>query len=128
MNRVLYRGRTKVLKVTVERPKGTLLDITGAQFWFTAKRRQSDPDASALIRKQPADSGFQTISNQVTNKGEATLVIAAADTVDPVKFQENDGRGVVLHYEIPIKTTDGVVQTIDEGELAVLPVATQGAV
>lgn len=76
---LVTRGDDEILDIlTTDKDTGALVDLSGAQLTFMAKRRRTDADADALITKT-VGTGI-AISNQVTDKGEAVVTINAGDT------------------------------------------------
>jgi hypothetical protein len=99
------RGDTIILPFQVVLA-GSPLNITGAQFWFTAKNNESDPDASAVFQKTLA-SGI-TIVDPLT--GDLQVTIAPADT-SGLLIKTN------LYYDLQIKTAGDAIGTIAKGTL-----------
>lgn len=92
----------------VDQVTGLPVDITGTEFWFTAKRRLFDADADAVISKDMA-TGIAIID---APGGRARVFIDAADTVSLYKR-------TTLRYDVQWKDADGRIHTVDTGDLLV---------
>ena len=125
--RRMTRGCTLVLDLTVCDPMtvtdadGTTRqvpnpdaprDITDALFVFTAKRDPDDDDDEALFQSR----SFVVDPDQSTNKGKATLKIAANLTADVTIFPA--GIGPVYH-DIKIREADGDIFLLEKGPLLI---------
>jgi len=124
---VMLRGDSLpfLLTCTQTTPDGVTgpLDLTGATLWMTAKKRLTDPDSAAVFQiKTPTDIAID--ADPTT--GKAVITVPAAATVD-LKFDEKTGR-IDLHYDIQVKTSNGVVQTLRKGLLHVDIDVTQAVV
>lgn len=102
------RGDTIDLEVAVTR-NDAAVDLTGADCWFTAKRRLSDADADALIQKT-LGSGITVIGNAA----DGNLLV----TIDP---EDTDSltRQTVLYCDVQLLEADGRVTTVASGTLTV---------
>jgi len=107
----LTRGNDASYKVTIRDANNLPVDLTGASLMFTAKKLPSDTEGQAVIAK-----ALTIAVDQVTNKGQATLLILSADTVGlaaPVSLwydiQLTDGMG---NISTPISGVFAVSQSI----------------
>jgi len=100
------------ISITYEDTDGNAQDISGWEFWITAKQDRSDSDTDAV---------FQTSVTNHTDaaNGETDIDIAAADT---------DGHGgETLVYDLQRKDASGDVQTFMTGRLYVAAETTEAA-
>lgn len=85
-------------------------DITGWTIWFTAKRKLSDADGSAIIRKTTT-SGITIVD---AANGWAQVLIDSSDT------GALEDRDIMLYFDVQIKDASGnVVTPIRRGTLLV---------
>lgn len=102
------RGDTIQLLVPVTR-NGSPVDITDAQFYFTAKRSKTDADVNAIIQKSSGDG----ISILDASGGMAVIVIQPEDT----DFLDDEPR---LYCDVQMVEADGTTTTIARGRLTLL--------
>jgi hypothetical protein len=78
---VMVRAETRVDTWTCYDDAGDPVDITGFDFWFTVRRC---PFADAVLQKTLIGgvSAGITLLNQTTNKGQFTVTINHADTLE----------------------------------------------
>lgn len=108
----ITRGDDETLTVLVTDPDNNNepVDLTGAALTFMVKRRPVDIDDDALLVKTTADG--ITLSDQMTDTGEATIEIDAADT---------DALAAGLFYwELQSVDVAAQVKTLARGRFAIL--------
>jgi len=112
----MKRGDSLILDVAAMQPSGSStvpVDLTGATIWMTAKCRLADTDLQAVFQiKTPTDITITDPTN-----GLFTIVVPASATVT-LKYPATVTM-ISLFYDIQIKTTAGIVQTIGSGNLLV---------
>lgn len=111
------RGDTIRLLVEVER-NGSPLNVTGKDFWFTAKKRLSDLDASAVAQKSligGASNGIEVLNGAA---GQVLVTVAPADT-------EGLTRATTLYWDVQMAEADGVLWTVASGTIQVVPDVTR---
>ena len=118
VNLSMSRGDTKIGQVTVSNLSAS--GLTGCSFWFTAKNKVSDADASAVIKKLPVDFSIITVGSD-TVAGVAQFTIAPADTDTLADY------AVSLVYDVQMKDTNGNITTLVDGTLLVNPDKTRAA-
>lgn len=117
MDLSLKQGDTHFLDATITRKDSAGVDQpvplpTGTKIWWTAKRKQTDDDADAVIRKGTANLSLTGIDITDENEGTCVITIDPADTTDA-------GKGTVfLWWDMQLRETNGVVTTVNEGRLA----------
>ncbi len=105
------RGDTIRLLVEVER-SGSPLNVTGRDFWFTAKRRLSDPDVNAVAQKTliaGAANGVEVLNGPA---GQLLVTLDPSDT-------EGLTRAMTLVWDVQMREPDGVLTTVAAGTLLV---------
>lgn len=114
----MKRGTSPIWKLTVRDPNdldpdplGEPVDITGYSIWFTAKHKKTDADPGEF--QLTVGTGI-TISNQVTNKGQALISPPPSATSDMTAEAE-------LLYDVQIQAPAGWAgpQQVKEGVLVV---------
>lgn len=111
------RGDTITLDFTVKRPAGgAAVDLTGATFTFTAKKKLSDADAAALFQKT-LGSGV-SVTNAANGQGRVT--VAPADTTSLPDYETD------LYCDLQMTEAVGTVTTVAEGILRIRPDVTEG--
>jgi hypothetical protein len=108
----MTRGDDRTIAGTLE-SGGVAVDITGYTLWFTAKRKLSDADASAVIRLS-TDGGIGGISVISAAAGTFTISIAASLTASLPDVMQTE-----LFYDFQIRNAAGAVQTLSKGRLIV---------
>jgi hypothetical protein len=107
----LTRGDTERLRVNVTRD-GSAVDLTleGTALWFTVKRKYSDPDSQAVIKKSTGDLGG--IETTLTT-GEAVITFDAGET---------DELSIVVKYYYDVQLVSGSspvnVETVVKGNIS----------
>lgn len=96
-------GDTPTWELTLTRD-GELVNLGGADIYFTAKRRVADTDVNAVFQKIVGDG------ITVTGTGTADITLDAADTASL------DG---LFHWDIQVSESDGTVTTVLAGRLLV---------
>lgn len=119
INLVAKRGDDEEYEFTITVADGGPFDLTDCDLAFTAKRLLTDPDSDAVIVKTLGDG----ITVTDAENGEATLVIASADTVGLTV----DRRGLHFYYDIQVTESDGLISTPIEGRLTVRSDVTGGS-
>lgn len=104
---VAVRGDTEIYDLTVATPSGAAVDLTGSDLWFTVKKRLTDPDPAALIRKETG-AGI-TIADQVTNRGQAAIQL---DPVDTEKIVPG-----TYYFDVQMKNVPGSITTLANGSI-----------
>lgn len=102
------RGDTIDLEVPILRDD-VAVDLTGADIWFTAKRRLTDADADAVAQKS-IGSGIVVVGDAAD--GTVLVTLDPADT-DSLTKQ------TVLTCDIQLVEADGRVTTVASGTLTV---------
>src|SRR5690348_9125485 len=102
----MTRGDDRVLTIQASD------DLTGADVTFSAKRRLTDGDEDAIIRKFSSD-GIELDTDTTI----ALVSIDHADTVDVVHR--------VLHWDVQVIDDESKVHTVASGRLAIRPDVTQ---
>lgn len=101
------RGDTIDLEVTVARG-GSPVDLSGADLWFTAKRKLKDLDIAAVAQKTLGDG----IAVTDAPAGELLVTLAPDDTDDLTKE-------TVLYCDVQMVEASGRVTTVASGTLTV---------
>jgi len=96
------RGDTNVFDVNVVR-QGSVVDLTNAKMWFTAKSDRSLDDDDAAIALNSDDNPTQVRFTDEEN-GRAQIVLAPEDT----SALEDDA----YYFDIQIVEDDGTITTI----------------
>lgn len=108
----IRRGDTAALSIVAVQADGvTPQSLIGATLKFTAKAKHEDTDAAAVIAKSSPASGI-TIDNAAG--GLATVTLAAGDTSGFTGPR-------TLQWDVQMSTGAGLVKTLDEGLLFVVP-------
>jgi len=112
------RGDTVILPFTATHGSG-VLNLTGAELWFTAKDGIKDNDVDAIIQK--------TIGNGIT------VLSAIAGTLE-VKIEPADTEEINIAgseksfvWDLQVKTADDDVYTLDSGTLTLTPDVTRAS-
>ena len=105
----MTRGDTRAFAIALTDADGLPLDLTDLTLTFTAKLRQTDTDANAVIVKTEGDG--ITIGDDPTD-GTATLVISPEDT-------EGLTRRTSLYWDVQVEDSLGAVSTPLAGRLVV---------
>jgi hypothetical protein len=116
----MSRGDSLVYATTLyqlNQPVKIPQDLTGAKVWFTAKRYFTDPDNQAVSQVDSVGGGVVIVNPPVSGQIVVTLPFQAT-----VGFPDSD---VVLIYDIQIRTSGGLVLTLERGTLTVSPDATR---
>jgi hypothetical protein len=111
-NLVMYRGDDRDFSVTVTEG-GLPLDLTGYSAIATFRADIDDETPTFVLDSSVVlDAGFEIDidPDQVTNKGELTLHVRAADTIDLE-------RGVILLGDIQLTDGNGLIRTTPEASL-----------
>jgi hypothetical protein len=108
----MTRGDTQTFTLTLVDGSGDPLDLTDVALTFTAKRRYSDSDDDAVIRKT-VDDGIVVDEDPTT--GLATV------TIDPPDTSSLTARSLVWDIQVD----DGDVRTPLSGRLAIQPDVTR---
>lgn len=106
----MIRGDTASFTAPVVRSSAPL-DVTGAIFWFTAKKNHLDPDNAAIIRCSLGDG---ITVNAPASAGILTITIAAAKTAGIPS-----GPPLVLVWDLQMLEASGTVTTVANGTLTV---------
>ena len=104
----MVRGDDYSFDVYVKDDKNCPLDITGTDFYFTAKRSLFDTDAEAVILKDTT-GGISIVDGP---GGQVRIFIDAADTDSFVKKE-------VLRFDVQWEDGGGLIHTVSAGELVV---------
>lgn len=123
MNYGMFRGDSLILNVLVQQltdptlPPGTSnpyvpVDLTGAKLWMTAKKKLTDTDAKAVFQiTSPSDITIDT----TPTTGRAKVTVPASATLSVV-FPVDTAQ-LEIYYDIQVKTSTGIVQTVASGKL-----------
>jgi len=99
----IYTLDTVPIIINVTDSAGDAVDVTGYEFFFTAKTNKSDADASAVIKKDT------DTPNDPTN-GQAVITLSTTDTnVTAGKY----------FYDIQMKDGSGQITTLVYGDLII---------
>jgi hypothetical protein len=90
----------------------TVVNITGATAWFTAKYDIDDVDASAVFKKSVGVG----ITLTDPTEGKLTVQVNPADTAPMTGFIFEERR---LFYDLTLKTYAGEIYAISQGDLVV---------
>lgn len=109
----IRRGDDQPMGATVDDPGLVApLNEPGAVVWFLVKRRKSDPDSAALIRKKTGEG----ITHDTGT--DASWIISGDET--EANWRESD-LGARMVWDVQYKSgRTGQVKTIDEGGLRVV--------
>lgn len=107
---VMTRGDTPTIDIHVVDKDGVDVDLSTVSLWFTAKRKITDTDAQAVIRKTTA-SGITLVS---PSAGTAKIVFAVTDTINI-----EDPQALVLFWDLQTRTSAGVITTVDSGSMVI---------
>jgi hypothetical protein len=99
----IRRGDTRPLTITLSQ------DATGIDLWFTAKRRVTDSDDDAVLRKS-TDEGSITIP--VGTGGIALVDVDASDT-------ESLTATTRLYWDVQTVDDDGTIDTVAHGRMVI---------
>lgn len=116
----MSRGDSLVYPTTLyqqNQPVQIPQDLTGAKVWFTAKKYFTDPDNQAVSQVTSTGGGVVIVNPPVSGQIIVTMPFQAT-----VNFPDAD---VILVYDIQIKTSGGLVLTLERGTLTVSPDATR---
>ena len=108
----MTRGDTRAFPLIAKRQDNSIIDLTGAVVWFTAKRSPTDSDADAIFQLSSAGAGI-TIDD-----AEAGLMTA---TVDPADTSALSATVHTLVYGVQVVEADDTVTTTQSGPLIVSP-------
>ena len=108
----MFRGDSLPLPVWVAKDyDGTVLDLTGASIWFTAKVRASLPDNDPLAFQQStATSGVQIIN---PTAGQYRI------TIEPTKTASL-ADDTAFFWDVQVRTASGKTVTVAYGTLNVV--------
>jgi hypothetical protein len=109
------RGDDEIYELTLRQADGTPLNLVGASLWFTIKRSAEDSDAQAVTQKT-IGSGITVMDAAA---GRADVRIAAAN------MAALPSKRIVLAWDCQVKDANGVISTVDRGELVVEPDVTR---
>lgn len=113
----IIRGDDKTRNITVTTPDGTPVDLSEAQqITFTAKRRMTDSDDDAVIRKSLGD-GIE-VDDETSNV--AHIAFVPDDTNDLTVPR-------LLVFDLEVIDAEGKVATILIGYLRITPDVTREA-
>jgi len=123
MNYGMFRGDSLILNVLVQQLTDPLsppsvsnpyvpVDLTGAKLWMTAKKKLTDTDLKAVF--QITSPGDITI-DAIPTSGRAKVTVPASATT-AVVFPADTAQ-LDLYYDIQVKTSTGIVQTVASGKL-----------
>jgi len=103
----IFRGDDVYLDGTITK-NGTAQDITGCTLWFTLKASKSDPDSAAILQK---------------TTGSGITVTNAAGGIYNVRINNSDLASLTVpktfYWDVQIKDSANIVQTVDSGTLTV---------
>jgi len=117
VNMYVRRGDGEVYTLPVTLPDGTAVNLTGAKLWYTAKRKLTDADTDAVIRKDT----FNLLGIVITSAigGTAELTLLPADT------SGEEGIQVRLFHDAQVQLSGGQPHTLFNGVLVIEPDVTQ---
>jgi hypothetical protein len=119
----MYRGDSLILNILVQQlqdptlPAGSTnplvpVDLTGSTIWMTAKKELADLDASAVFQiKTPTD----IVVDADPTSGRAKIIVPASSTTS-LTFP-TDVAQIELFYDVQVKTSTGIVQTVASGKI-----------
>jgi hypothetical protein len=109
----MSRGDTRTIPIIAKYPDtDTVINLTDATVWFTAKRSPADTDADAIFQLNSAGLGI-TIDDE--ENGLATA------TIDPADTSDLSATLYTLVYGVQVVESDGTVITTQSGPLIVSP-------
>lgn len=94
----VIRGDTAIFEVTITDQDGAAVDLTDSTVFFTVKEKQTDVDASALIKKSI------TVHTDATH-GKTTITLSVTET--------NLARGA-YYYDIQVVKSGLVQSTVSD--------------
>lgn len=124
MNRLrIVRGDTNVYRIVVTRKDpdtGVIspINLSGLKIWFTAKNKQTDTDAAAVIRKGTTPTSLTGITVVDGPAGKADIELLPADT-------STLATTTWLYYDVQILEGLSRITTVISGRAAVVPDATK---
>lgn len=110
-----YRGDTILLDAICRRRDSSIIDLTGASLWFTAKNAIEDADVDAVFQKTDSDGIV------VTDAAGGAVDI----TIDPEDTEDLGDEEVVLQCDLQVKELDGTISTVARGSLRISPDVTR---
>ena len=114
-NLSLYRGDAVTFSVSLTLG-GSAINLDDYITFFTVKKRLTDPDSSAVIRKStenPSSGGIGGINITNASEGKCSIVLLHADTKDLLSGTYKYGVNCVS------KSDDSLVYTLLEGNITV---------
>lgn len=121
-NYQMFRGDSLILDVEVTYKSGgstVPLDLSSGKMWMTAKNKYTDSDVDAVF--QVSSPGDITITDALA--GKARIVVPGSATTG-LAFG-TDATPIQLVYDIQVKTSLGIVQTVATGKITILPDVTE---
>lgn len=109
----ITRGDEATFRATVYNADGTLLNLTGASAWFTAKEKTADSDATAKFQKT-IGSGITVISTGILH-----VILNEADTKSLSNTYPTQ-----LVWDLQVQDAAGTKVTVASGKLWVNPEVT----
>jgi hypothetical protein len=116
MSITLVRGDTEHLRVTVTDADGDTVNLTGADAWFTVKRRVADPDDRAAIALRMG-AGIEV---EDAPGGVLIVTLTATETDDMVPG--------VYRYDVQVRDANGRISTVADGRLVLRSDVTRATV
>lgn len=119
----LFRGDRKTFKLTCTTTdvngSTSLLDLTGAKLYFTAKNSKDDVDGSAVISADSDTGSSFTTTDPTTG---ITLLSIFPDDTDGLTIT---GDSVTLFYDVQVKYSATEIYTVSTGTLTIYKDVTQ---
>jgi len=103
-------GDDNTISIAYEDADGNAQDISGWEFWITAKTDRADSDADAVFQNS-------TTSHDDAANGETSLDIAGSDT--------SGKGGATLVYDLQRKDSSGDITTFMTGQFHIEPETTE---
>ena len=98
------RGDSTTFDITFTDDDDAVIDLTSSTVFFTVKRKVTDTDAEAIIKKETS-----AFDDPLT--GVAIISLAPADTTD---------LSGVYSYDVQLKDNDGNISSSDKGKFIIL--------
>lgn len=111
----IARGEELVVTGVATRSGGAIdITLAGSRIWFTAKKRVSDADAAAAIKKDAATAPAAALWGGVVRSAGGVYAVTVLDT-DTTPFTVTE----LLNWSIWLEEVDGTRTRLDHGTLKV---------
>lgn len=112
-----FRGDTIVYDLTFARAGAGAGWMGGGAVWFTAKLSTVDPDSDTILDGSTENGRIAWVNDQAAQP-TATLTLGPDAYPDLLLGQTG---GVTLQYDVQIRDAAGRVETLQYGEIVILP-------